>query len=330
MFKKAERKQIKLKIGITGPSGSGKTMSALRLTRGLVGPKGKIAFGDTENGSASLYSDKFDFDVVEIKPPYTVDKFISVVDSALKAGYDALVLDSISHQWKGEGGILNKKEQMDARGGNSFTNWGKLTPEQEKFLASILHSNIHIISTLRSKQEYIVEQNDKGKQAPRKVGLAPIQREGMEYEFTTVFDVAMNHEAETSKDRTGLFTDKVFQITEKTGEELAAWISSGKFVEAAPDPKPATQQTKGTPYTGNPAEYVVKVGKKYVGQAFKDMQPTEIDGFAQWIVDDAKKKDKAISPEFQEFVDVADKYLESINFFPPKDPPELNTNETIN
>lgn len=316
MFKKAERKQIKLKIGITGPSGSGKTMSALRLTRGLVGPKGKIAFGDTENGSASLYSDKFDFDVVEIKPPYTVDKFISVVDSALKAGYDALVLDSISHQWKGEGGILNKKEQMDARGGNSFTNWGKLTPEQEKFLASILHSNIHIISTLRSKQEYIVEQNDKGKQAPRKVGLAPIQREGMEYEFTTVFDIAMNHEAETSKDRTGLFTDKVFQITEKTGEELAAWISSGKFVEP-PAPKVFV------PYTGEAKNYIIPLGKNQ-GKKIGETDPLQLDGLLGWMADNKPKE--TLTEVEKEFYYLANKYLVDTGFNPP---PAAN-NEVIN
>ncbi len=198
------------------------------MARGLVGKDGKIAVGDSENGSASLYSDKHDFDVIEIKPPYTVDKYLNVIQLAVDGGYDVLLLDSISHQWKGEGGILNQKEQIDARGGNSFTNWSKLTPEQERFLSSILHSDIHIISTIRSKQEYIIEQNEKGKQAPRKVGLAPIQRDGMEYEFTTVLDIAMNHEAVASKDRTGLFADKVFTITEKTGQQLIEWLNSGK------------------------------------------------------------------------------------------------------
>lgn len=229
-FKKAERKQTKLKIAITGPSGSGKTYSALRLAKGLGG---KVAFIDTENGSASLYSDRFDFDVLEIEPPYSNDKYLSALQSAVEAKYDVVIVDSLTHQWAGEGGLLNKKEQMDARGGNSYTNWAKMTPEHEKFKAAILHSDIHVIGTMRSKMDYVMETNDKGKQAPKKVGLAPIQRDGMEYEFTTVFDIAMNHEAEVSKDRTGLFVGKLFQITEKTGSELLEWLLTGKPIEAA-------------------------------------------------------------------------------------------------
>ena len=298
MFKKAERKKIKLKVGITGPSGSGKTFSALRLARGIVGKNGKIAVGDTENGSASLYSDKHQFDVVEIKPPYTVDKFLDVINSAVASGYDALILDSISHQWKGEGGILNKKEQMDARGGNSFTNWGKLTPEQERFLSGILHSDIHIISTIRSKQDYQMVTGEGNKQKVQKVGLAPIQREGMEYEFTTVFDVAMNHEAETSKDRTGIFTDRVFQITEKTGEEMNAWLTSGAAQEptekpAAPppkfdenekiDPTNAIQGAKTESETVDHGEFVNKFGTKHAGKKISAFTKAELDYLIPWL-----------------------------------------------
>lgn len=233
MFKKAERRQVKLKLAITGPSGSGKTFSALRLAKGLGG---KVAFIDTENGSAALYSDRFDFDVSELSPPYTNDKYLSAIHGAQKAGYDIVIIDSLTHQWAGDGGLLNKKEQMDARGGNSFTNWAKMTPEHEKFKAAILSADIHVIGTMRSKMDYVVESNDKGKQAPKKVGLAPIQRDGMEYEFTTVFDVAMNHEAEASKDRSGLFVGKIFQITEETGAEFLAWLSSAKPAEPKPAP----------------------------------------------------------------------------------------------
>lgn len=229
-FQKAEKKQAKLKLAITGPSGSGKTYSALRLAKGMGG---RIAVVDTENKSASLYADKFDFDVLEIEPPYTNEKYLQALVEAVKAKYDIVIIDSLSHQWAGEGGLLNKKEQMDARGGNSFQNWAKMTPEHEKFKMAILHADINIIGTMRSKQDYVMETNDKGKQAPKKVGLAPIQREGLEYEFTTVFDVAMNHEAVASKDRTGLFVDKIFQVTEQTGVELKTWLMSGKPVEAS-------------------------------------------------------------------------------------------------
>lgn len=242
-FKKAERKQAKLKLAITGPSGSGKTYSALRLATGLGG---KIAVIDTENGSASLYSDRFDFDVLTLDAPYENQKYLTAIADAVKAGYDILIIDSLSHQWAGEGGLLNKKEQLDARSGsNSYANWAKMTPEHEKLKSAILHSDIHVIGTMRSKQDYVLETNDKGKQAPKKVGLAPVQRDGMEYEFTTCFDVAMNHEAVASKDRTSLFVDKIFQITEETGKTLKTWLLQGKET-----PKVETQQFRTTAPTG--------------------------------------------------------------------------------
>lgn len=233
MFKKAVRTKSKLKLAITGPSGSGKTYSALRIAKGIGG---KVAVIDTENGSASLYSDRFTFDTLELSPPYTTARYIEAMESAIKAGYDILIIDSISHQWAGEGGVLSRKEQLDSRGGNSFTNWGKLTPEQEKFKSQILFAPIHLITTMRSKQDYVLTENSKGKIEPKKVGMAPVQREGMEYEFTTVFDAAMNHEVQVSKDRTGLFVDQFFQITEKTGETLRAWLDSGEQISPKVDP----------------------------------------------------------------------------------------------
>lgn len=229
-FKKAERRQAKLKIAITGPSGSGKTLSALRLAKGLGG---RIAVIDTENKSASLYADNkefpIDFDVMEISAPYTNEKFITAINDAVKEKYDIVIIDSLTHQWAGDGGLLSKKEQMDARGGNSFTNWAKMTPEHEKFKAALLQADIHTIGTMRSKTEYALGEKDGGKLSVKKLGAAPIQRDGMEYEFTTVFDIAMNHEAEASKDRTDLFRGKFFKITEKTGEEFRAWINAGSI-----------------------------------------------------------------------------------------------------
>lgn len=232
MFKKAERKKTKLKIALTGPSGSGKTYSGLILAESFGS---KIAVIDTESGSASLYSDRFKFDVLEIKPPYTTEKYIEAIDAAINAGYESLVIDSLSHAWNGEGGILDRKTQLDARGGNSFTNWSKFTPEQDKFTAKILNADINIIATMRSKQDYIMGENSKGKSAPQKVGLAPVQREGFEYEFTIVFDIAMNHEAQTSKDRTGLFADKIFKIDKNTGSLIKTWLAGAKDILADND-----------------------------------------------------------------------------------------------
>jgi len=232
-FRKAERRQAKLKIAITGPSGSGKTFSALLIAAGI----GKrIAVVDTENKSASLYADVgtgplkgIAFDILEIDPPYTIPRYLEAIELAEKEGYDVLILDSISHAWAGEGGLLDKKGALDQRAGsNSYANWATITPEHERFKARILQSDLHIICTMRSKQDYILEQNEKGKSVPKKVGLAPIQRDGMEYEFTTVLDLAMDHHAIASKDRTSLFDGQVFKPTRDTGKKIMAWLLEGK------------------------------------------------------------------------------------------------------
>lgn len=231
-IKKAERKSVKIKLAITGPSGSGKTMSSLLLAKGLTNG-GKILVIDSEDGSSNLYADStkvgVDFDVIELDAPYTIQKYNQAIDIAQKEGYEAIIIDSISHAWAGEGGLLDKKTALDSRGGNSFTNWSSITKEQEAFKAKIIHSTSHVIVTMRSKQDYIVEVNEKGRSQPKKVGLAPVQREGMEYEFTTVFDIAMDHTYAVSKDRTDLFDGRVEKITEKTGEELRQWLLSGKL-----------------------------------------------------------------------------------------------------
>lgn len=239
LFKKAEKKKAKLRLGVTGPSGSGKTFSALRLATGFGG---KIAVIDTEKGSASLYADKFEFDVLELEPPYAPERYIEAMNAAVQAGYDIIIMDSISHAWAGEGGLLNQKEQLDARGGNSFTNWAKMTPKQERFISALIGCPAHIIVTMRSKQEH-VQVSEGGKTKIQKVGLAPIQRDGFEYELTTVFDVAINHECEASKDRTGLFTDKIFKIDENTGKTFRQWLESG--VEIVKE-KPETNQDSGS------------------------------------------------------------------------------------
>lgn len=244
-FQKAIRKQTKLKIAITGPSGSGKTFSALLIASGIGK---KIAVVDTENKSASLYADMgkgplsgIVFDTLEIEPPYTIAKYTGAIEDAEKEGYDVLIIDSISHAWAGEGGLLDKKTALDARGGNSYTNWATITPEHERFKAKLLNCDLHLICTMRSKQDYVLEVNEKGKSVPRKVGLAPIQRDGMEYEFTTVLDLAMDHNAAASKDRTSLFDGQIFKPSIETGKKIMAWLMGGAKVASA-RPAPAEQK----------------------------------------------------------------------------------------
>lgn len=277
-FQKAVRKQVKLKIALTGPSGAGKTFSALLIASGI----GKrIAVIDTENKSASLYAGMskgplagIDFDILEIEPDYTIQKYAEAIEAAEKAGYDVLIVDSISHAWAGEGGLLAKKEALDQRGGNSYTNWAGITKEHEAFKAKILNANIHLICTMRSKQDYVLEMNDKGKSAPKKVGLAPIQRDGMEYEFTTVFDLAMDHNAKVSKDRTDLFDGMIFKPTKETGEQLMKWLMSGKPASTSPVDMPAVAKAspKGKAQEEKPKEAPAGPGYDFSAdsQAHKD------------------------------------------------------------
>lgn len=238
MFKKAEKKQATLKLAITGPAGSGKTYSALRLAKGL-GAK-KIAVIDTENGSASLYSDRFAFEVAEIAAPYTTEKYIEAIRAAENGGHDCLIVDSLTHAWAGPGGLLEQKEALDKRpGSNSYTNWAGITKKQDALTAVLLQSPLHIIVTMRSKQDYALQTNEKGKLAPVKLGMAPVQRDGLDYEFTVVFDVAMDHQAQTSKDRTELFGDQTFQITEETGSRIATWLKGSPHGTAVTKPAAA-------------------------------------------------------------------------------------------
>jgi hypothetical protein len=227
-FAKAERKKAKLRLGICGTSGSGKTYSALLIAKGLGN---KIAVVDTENHSAELYAGKDgmpDYDVCILSPPYETEKYVQAITEAERAGYDVIILDSISHAWAGEGGLLDQQGRIaDSGRGNSYTAWRNVTPKHNKFIEKMLSCNMHLIATMRSKTEYALITNDKGKQEPKKMGMAPIQREGMDYEFTVVFDMDTGHNAVTSKDRTSLFDGKVFTPTTKTGEDLKGWLESG-------------------------------------------------------------------------------------------------------
>jgi len=226
MFRKAERKKARLRLGLVGPSGSGKTYSALLIAKGLGG---KVAIVDTENKSADLYASLTDYDVAEMSPPYETEKYIRAIEAAEKAGYNVLILDSISHAWSGEGGLLDRQGKIaDSGKGNSYTAWRSVTPLHNKFIDKILSSNLHIIATMRAKTEYVLQTNDRGKQEPKKVGLQPIQREGMDYEFTVVLDLDTNHNCTVSKDRTGLFDGKIFTPGVATGEVLLAWLEEGK------------------------------------------------------------------------------------------------------
>lgn len=224
-IEKAERIKSKLRLGIAGPSGAGKTYSSLKLAKGLIGEGGRICIIDTENGSADLYAHLFDYDIIKIKENYAPKNYIEAIHAAEEAAYDVIIIDSLSHAWVGQGGLL---DQVDKKGGNSFTAWRDITPQHNLLIDTMLKSPVHIIATMRSKTEYGTDTDGKGKMIVKKLGLAPVQREGMDYEFTIVMDVNQDHYATASKDRTDMFADEVFQISEKTGARLLAWLSAGR------------------------------------------------------------------------------------------------------
>jgi hypothetical protein len=229
-FQKAQRKKAKLRLALCGPSGSGKTYSALLIAQGLA-PNGRIALIDTERGSGELYSDLVDYDVDQLSPPFTPKRYIELIQEAEQAGYDVLIIDSLSHAWSGEGGILDLHDKAVAasRSGNSFTAWREVTPQHNALVEKVLGANLHVITTMRTKTAYDMVDDGNGKKRPIKIGLAPVQRDGMEYEFTVVMDLSIDgHVATAMKDRTRLFDGQHFIPTPETGAMLKEWLEVGK------------------------------------------------------------------------------------------------------
>ncbi len=245
-FQTAVREQLKARVAIDGPSGAGKTWDMLVCLTALAGPNGKIAVIDTERGSARLYADFFKFDVLELPMDhrmYSPAVYVEAIKAAEEAGYDAIGIDSLSHAWEGEGGALSLVDQAAAKNkGNSYVAWRNVTPLQTKLVDAMLQCKAHIVITMRSKMDYEqVEEN--GRKVVRKVGMAPIQRAGMEYEFTMVCDVDVDHRLIVSKSRCAQLADRqVVKPDVKFFQELADWLEGGAEPTARPQsPTPETQ-----------------------------------------------------------------------------------------
>lgn len=237
-FTKAVRKRAKLRLGITGPSGSGKTFSSLLLAKGLGG---RIAVIDTEHDSASLYAGMPgmpEFDALSLPAPYAPERFIEAMSAAESAGYSVLIMDSITPEWSGVGGCLELVDTVARANyrGNTWSAWNDVTPRHRAFLDAILQSGMDIIATMRSKTE-TAQQEEGGRKKVVKLGMKAEQREGAEYEFTTVLDLVHDgHFAVATKDRTGLFRGDPKPITEETGKMLRAWLESGDTPVPPPPP----------------------------------------------------------------------------------------------
>jgi hypothetical protein len=227
-FKKAVRAKSKLRLAISGVSGSGKTYSSLIIAKELGK---KIALINTEAESGAIYSDVFDYDVCDLQPPFTPENYSNAITSASNSGYDVIIVDSFSHEWMGEGGILEilDKQTKASTSKNSYVAWGSITPRHNKLVETMLRCKSHIIATMREKAAYDLIKDKDGKQRPAKLGLAPIQREGVEYEFTTMFNMSLEgHLASVSKDRTGLFDGQIFEVDDSVGKKLLSWLNSGE------------------------------------------------------------------------------------------------------
>lgn len=249
MFQKAERRQRKLRLALLGPSGSGKTMSALRIARGIAGKDGRIALLDTEHASAALYADAVDFDTVELES-FEPQKYMDVVYAACSEGYDVLVIDSLSHAWAGKGGILEFVDATAKRSqsGSSFNAWRDATPVHNQLVETLTSAPIHLIVTMRTKMEHVQEKDEKtGRTVIRKVGMQPVQREGLEYEFDVVGDMQLpDNLFVISKTRySGLASAAIDKPGEDLGTQLAAWLNSG-----APAPDPSLAATLYADFKG--------------------------------------------------------------------------------
>lgn len=222
IFKKATKSQSKLRLAIVGVAGAGKTYSALEIAKHLGS---KIALIDTERGSASKYAgDVADFDVLELAtfPP---SEYVKAIKAAENEGYDVLVIDSLSHAWAGKGGALEMVDDAAARQKtrNTFTAWRDITPEQHALIEAILQSKCHVIATMRAKTAYELDNK-----VVTKVGLAPVQREGVEYEFDVIGDIDLEHKMVISKSRCAKLDGKNFRKPGKDiAEILMAWLSDG-------------------------------------------------------------------------------------------------------
>jgi len=242
-LQQTQRHNVKLRLGISGASGFGKTYSALKLAYGMTQDFSKIAVIDTENSSASLYSDVGNFNVLNLLPPYSPEQYIEAISLCEKANMEVIIIDSITHEWQGEGGCLQIHEQLGGR----FQDWANVKPRHQKFIDKILQSKCHIITTTRRKTDYSLDVSSNGKSKVVKHGTKEITSEGFEYELTVNFElINENHLCKVSKDRTNLFSGKPeFIITSAVGKKLKAWCNPGASLEMIQHEIKATTTIEG-------------------------------------------------------------------------------------
>lgn len=295
-FKKAKREQVWIKGLITGPSGSGKSFSALRLAKGIAEECGSdIAYIGTEGSRDLYYSNEFDYDLLQLEEPYTPEKYIAAIEEAVKMGYKVLIIDSITHEW------LELNRIHDKMPGNSFQNWGRLKPRHAAFTEKILLSPIHIISTARGKDQWILEEVN-GKQVPRKVGLGGQTDKDASYDYTVslVLDQG-THVASADKDNTHLFDGKYDVLTENDGKRLYEWANSSDIPATVKEPKKYEEPTVG-------AEDELKAIKTDIIALCTELGGTK----NEQLMETLKQYTKSCNPNAIKSIDTATKCLAAI------------------
>jgi len=231
--KKAKREKIYVKLALMAPSGGGKTYGGLRLATGMAeelkketGKDPKILLANTEGKRGYYYADEFNYDIVDVDPPHNPEKYVELIEFAVQEGYDILIIDSSSHEWEGKGGCLELHQQA----GGTYQSWARVTPRHNKFINAIADSPIHIIATMRGKDQYEMTKDDKGKTNVQKLGVGAKQRDGFEYEFTVTFLIDQKtNTAEVQKDNTHIFDKEGPTIlSEAHGRKIIQWANSGE------------------------------------------------------------------------------------------------------
>ena len=289
-FKKAQREQVRIKVSIAGPAGSGKTMSSLLMAFGLTRAEfpnlsdaeiwEKICVIDTESGSASLYVGKQvgptmigQYNVIDLCPPFEPQTFVDAIHMAEDHGMNVIIIDSLSHAWAGVGGALDQQGAIAARSGNSWTAWRSVTPQHNKLVDAMLQSPAHVIANMRAKMDYEQITGDNGKKQVKAVGMGVIMRDGIEYEFTTSFMLDYQHNANATKDRTGMFDGKYFTIDANTGKQMYQWLSSGAV--PAPRENPVPEPRKAEPDADRVAKAIAAVDPLITAAAKEDKEGTK-------------------------------------------------------
>lgn len=228
--KKAVKEKIYTKIALMAPSGGGKTYSALRLATGMAeeikkqtGREAKILMANTEGARGYFYASEFDYDIIDLEKPFNPELFVDAIEYAVNEKYDVLVMDSTSPEWDGPGGCL----ELQQKAGGKYQDWKTVTPRHDRFINALATSPIHIIATMRGKDSYEVEKDERGRTTVKKIGIGAKQRDGFEYEFSCTFLIDVKtHTAEAQKDNTHIFDSEPATIlTEAFGEKIIKWAN---------------------------------------------------------------------------------------------------------